>query len=110
MATSTDVYLHYRALWSALTEKYRARLAALDPRMGATYAFHLAHNWHVCRLGRPGETAQNRAVSAMLDRYYARSAALIRRGYAEYDRAEHRHHVAEGDAGRYLWCKGCRAA
>jgi hypothetical protein len=42
---ASEVYDRYRRLDRALTERYRARINAADPRVGMDQAFHLAHNW-----------------------------------------------------------------
>src|SRR3990167_4086724 len=62
-----QVYDRYRALHLALTEKYRLRIQAADPRVGYDSAFHLAQNWG------------NAAAKLELARYVVVASALRKR-------------------------------
>ena len=92
MQTTAEVFYAYRALYNAVTERYRERIALADPRVGKPYAFHLTHNWG------------NDSARALLARFRRVSSWVARRGEREYDRARHREHDRRS---RPHWCSHC---
>jgi hypothetical protein len=96
----------YRDISPAMRQRFHAAINALDPRIGMTHTMHLAHNWHRCG-GSPNENTEQ--IIAIMARYDRLSSWLSRRQDAEWHRAEHRRHLRDREAGRYLWCGECKA-
>jgi hypothetical protein len=71
---ATQVYDRYVRLSRAMTERYRLKINAADPRVGFDGAFHLTHNWG------------NDAARAVLASYHARWTQLLARRDREYSR------------------------
>jgi hypothetical protein len=104
-----DVYDAYRALSDTLWQRTISQIQTADPRIPRTGALTLAHNWHVVEIARG--TAEDPALSqqivAILERHNVLSRRLRERSQDQHYRAEHRRHLQERRAGRYLWCPYC---
>ncbi len=104
--TRSEAYDAYRRLGDAVRVRFNQRINALDPRIGMAYTMHLAHNWHRCQTD-PDATSQ--AIIALMARYDRLSMWLSRRADVEFKIVEHRIHLRDREAGRYMWCPGCDA-
>ena len=94
--TPTAIYDRYGKLYKAITERYRQLLVEADARLDRNFAFHLAHNWG------------NAESQALLAKYDKVSSWIIKRGKAEYRKAEH--NFRHGKKFEPLWCKACQLA
>lgn len=104
--TTGDTYDLYRRLSDAMRVRYNTRVSTLDPRIGAQYTMHLAHNWHRAG-GSPNESSD--VIVTTMARYERLSSWLSRRADVEHKIVEHRRHLRDREAGRYMWCPGCDA-
>lgn len=101
-----NCYDIYQALGRAMRGRYIEQIRALDPRLGATHTMHNAHNWWVAS---KEDSEQKRAIVALIERYQKVERWVRERAQMEHYAVEHRIHLQEGRAGRYLWCPFCKA-
>jgi hypothetical protein len=100
------VYRAYLELWRRAGARATAWIAEAAPETGGVHLY--AHNWYRCLLGTAREKPNTAAVVAAMDRGDTLCCYILDRGAREYDLAEHREHVRDGEVGRYLWCDACQ--
>lgn len=102
----TPIYRAYQDLWRRACQRRKERIAAVAPETGGVELY--AHNWHRCALGTSLEKPHSQATVEALERGDRLACYVLDRGAREYDLAQHREHVRDGEVGRYLWCYACQ--
>lgn len=104
---STPIYRQYQQLWRDASDRVASWIRELDPMTDGLHLY--AHNWHRCLIGTDREKPVSKAVVAAMDRGAKLTCYVLDRGAREYDLAQHREHVRDGEVGRYLWCDACQS-